>query len=117
MSNNYELPPYLTIFDLMVLFVVAESTIRRWTREARAGRSRFPLPLDMGRNGGKGRSKLLWSRESILAFQNGSQSEASQRSEPPVEVPGVESAAEREQRCKAAMRALQSLGVKINCDQ
>jgi len=104
MQNYDELPPYLHLPDLMALFGVAESTVRRWTSEARAGRSRFPLPLDMGRNGNK-KGKLFWSRESIIAFQNNNQSQAP---------PNIESSAtQRQRRHNAAMSRLQAKGVNV----
>ena len=107
MQNYNELPPFLTLLDLMVIFVVAESTIRRWVREARAGKSRFPLPLDMGRNDGKGRGKLLWSRESILDFQTNNQSKVQP-------TPNIESAAELVKRHRQAIESLVQQGVKVS---
>ena len=102
MQHYNELPPFLTLADLMVIFVVAASTICRWTAEARAGKSRFPLPLDMGRNGRKG--KLLWSRESITAFQQ-------QAGISPI--PNAESAVARAKRHRRAIESLAAQGVKL----
>lgn len=110
MQNYDELPPYLHLPDLMALFGVAESTVRRWTSEARAGRSRFPLPLDMGRNGNR-KGKLFWSRESIIAFQNNDQSQV------PPSMPNIESAVKRQKRHAIAMKSLERKGVILPSSQ
>lgn len=101
MQNYHNLPPLLHLPDVMALFGVAESTVRRWTAEARAGTSRFPLPLDMGKRKGK----LMWSRESIVVFQNSKQSHAP---------PNIESASAKSKRYNAAVKSLQGRGVKLN---
>jgi len=103
MKTNNEFSPYLHLSDLMALFGVTEGTVRRWLAEARAGRSRFPRPLDMGR-GGKG--KLFWTRESIVAFQS-----TDQATMPP---PNVESAALRAKRHNDAIESLMQQGVKLS---
>ena len=106
MQINNELPPLLHLPDVMALFGVSESTVRRWTSEARSGRSRFPLPLDMGRNGNR-KGKLFWSRESIIAFQNNDQPQV------PKSIPNIESAAKRQERHVVAMKALADKGIVL----
>jgi hypothetical protein len=104
MKKNYELLPYLDLLDLMTLFSVSEGTIRRWLAEARAGRSRFPLPVDMGRNG---KGKLFWTRESIIAFQNSDKAK--------VPLSNTDSAtAASAKRHAAAVQSLIEAGVKLN---
>ena len=97
-----ELPLLVGILLLMELFDVSEATIRRWLAEARAGRSRFPLNIDMGR-GKKG--KLVWNRDDIIAF--------CQSADNPQPL-AIESPTQRENRNAVAMRELEAAGVKVN---
>ena len=52
----------LLIHEVAVLCRVAESTVRRWVAESRAGRGDFPLPISQ-----PGR-KLLWRASDIETF-------------------------------------------------
>ena len=102
MQNNNEFPPLLHLPDVMALFGYAENTVRKRIAEARTGKSRFSLPLDMGKKKGK----LLWTRESIVAFLNNNQPQASQSL-------SIESSGSRSKRHRAACEALAKLGVSI----
>ena len=107
MKDFNEFPPCLTLPKMMVIFDSGETTICRWNKEAWEGKRRFPRSLDMKRNGGNGKGKLLWSRESVIAFLNGEQSKEPQ---PP---PSVKSAPLRNKRHRQAMDDLKIMGVKV----
>jgi len=85
----------LTIKDIQKIFHVSPVTIYRWVNRARAGQSRFPLPI------GGHKQKLCWSKESIVAFQNANS----------VPLPAIESASQRQKRHSDAMKRLQAKGV------
>jgi predicted DNA-binding transcriptional regulator AlpA len=57
-----QIEPLLRVEDIMKIFGTSRVTIYRWVNEARAGKSRFPAPL----NGTK--RKLLWSADRIARF-------------------------------------------------
>ena len=91
----------LTIKDICRLFHVAEVSVYRWVKEAREGRSEFPLPI----NGMfQGKRKLLWNRNVIAAFQNANT---------PAPAPKIESATQRTKRNNAALDRLRNKGVKV----
>jgi predicted DNA-binding transcriptional regulator AlpA len=92
--------PTLVIQDVMRIFHVSQPTVYRWIAEARAGKSRFPLPI----NGTDGRKrKLLWNHNDILVFQHANNSQ-------PLT---IESATQRQKRHSAAMERLRSMGVNM----
>ena len=95
----------LTIKDICRIFHVAEVSVYRWVKEARLGKSQFPLPI----NGMlQGKRKLLWSRNAIIAFQNANSPQ------PPIV---IESATQRKKRHTAAMDSLSRMGVNIHQSQ
>ena len=88
----------LTIQDIMRIFHVSQVSVYRWVSLARQGKGNFPLPI------GEHRQKLLWSRESIIAYQKTNETQSP---------PTIESATQRQKRHTAAMNRLRSKGIKI----
>ena len=98
---TYTLEPFLTVEDLMVLFVVSRVTVYRWNRLAKeGGRSRIPCAID-----GDEKQGLRWRRDAVLAHLSASS---------PKLTPKVESAATRTKRHNTAVKSLKAKGVKIN---
>ena len=96
--QNIELT--LTLTDLCQIFHIKPVSVYRWVKEAREGRSQFPLPIN-GTFGGK--RKLLWDASAIRAFQSGNN--------PPA--PKIETASARTKRNNAALDRLRSKGVNV----
>jgi len=94
-----KLEPLLGAQDIILLFCISLATLFRWLREARAGRSDFPLPVPS-----PGR-RLLWKRDSIEAYL------AKQH---PPNVPKIETPSQLKKRHNAAMSQLETKhGVKV----
>jgi len=86
--------------DLTEIFRVSAPTVNRWLRDAREGKSNFPLPINGPRR------RLLWDRDAILAYLSGGVSVTSP-------IPKIESAAQRRKRHDAAMESLKKHGITI----
>jgi len=61
---QHTLKPLLTVYDIMVIFVVSRVTVYRWNRLAKEGKSSFPVAVSNGKQG------LRWSQESVLDYLN-----------------------------------------------
>jgi transposase-like protein len=90
--------PALGIKDIMRIFDISQPTVYRWVRDARAGKSTFPLPIG---NGFK--KKLLWSQDAIAAYQNAANAPT----------PKFETTAQLKTRKTAAMERLRKRGVNV----
>jgi len=96
--------PLLKVEDVMKIFGTSKVTIYRWVNEARAGKSRFPAPL----NGYKRR--LLWSADTIARF-----CESQAVAQPPVSVPSPSKQAKSVQERRAHTETiLAGHGIKLS---
>ena len=64
--RTLDLVSALLISEVALILGISIPTVRRRLREAREGKSRFPLPIGDGH-----RHKLAWDREAILAYMKG----------------------------------------------
>jgi predicted DNA-binding transcriptional regulator AlpA len=89
--------------EMTQIFKKSRSTLYREIKEARAGRSNFPLPIQTGP-----KRSLRWSAESVRKFlQNGNDT-------PPTSPTlKIESAKSRQTRHALAMAKLERKGIKI----
>jgi len=87
----------LIVQDLLPILQVSEATLRRWLAETRAGRGNFPKPITGFKR------KLLFNPDEIEAWTAAGRP-------PPV---AVEPASQRSKRHAAAMKRLQSKGVRV----
>ena len=69
----------LTVEDLMQRFKKTRVTIYRWAKKARSGHGTFPPPLNTG---GRKRQKLVWSFDTVVAFEK---NQNSGRPQPPLD--------------------------------
>ena len=90
---------WLTTDDIMEIFSYSRTTVYRRVAASRAGRGRFPLPID-DINGTAHR----WNPADIRAYLN--------NTNPQQPIP--ESASSRQKRHRAACESLKQKGVKIN---
>ena len=88
----------LTLRDLMLILNLSEATLRRRIAESRAGIGNFPKPVTGFRR------KLLFRPEDIESWAGCQQS---------VPVAKNESSTQRQRRHSAAMKRLQSKGVRV----
>jgi transposase-like protein len=105
---THTLEPLLTIADIMRIFCVSQGTVYRWLNLSRQGKHPLPLPIGDSIGNRKQKRRLRWSRESILAYLNASNPQAS---------PTTESAAQRQRRNTLAMNRLKAKGVRFASTQ